>query len=141
MLPLQCVLLSFQTLINDGMNLSQVLMGGLSHWTVGLVATLTAVLCIVAADTGAYFVGKNLGKTQLIRISPKKTVEGAIGGLCSSGLTALACFKVFRWPGSPIAAIGFAVRLLHYCENMLAHLAIDCCTFQGYTHPQACCSG
>lgn len=87
------------------------LLGGLSHWTVGLVATLTAVLCIVAADTGAYFVGKNLGKTQLIRISPKKTVEGTIGGLCSSGLAALLCFKVFQWPASPVAALGFAVGL------------------------------
>ncbi|MEW5298664.1 MAG: hypothetical protein WDW36_001757 [Sanguina aurantia] len=49
-------------------------------WTIGLVATFTAVLCIIAADTGAYFVGKNLGRTKLTDISPKKTVEGALGG-------------------------------------------------------------
>lgn len=54
-------------------------MGGLSHCTVGLVATFMAVLCIVASDTGAYFFGKSFGRTQLIAISPKKTVEGAIG--------------------------------------------------------------
>lgn len=57
----------------------QVLLGGLSHCTVGLVATFMAVLCIVASDTGAYFFGKSFGKTQLIAISPKKTVEGALG--------------------------------------------------------------
>lgn len=27
-------------------------------WTVGLVATFTSAICVVAADTGAYFVGK-----------------------------------------------------------------------------------
>lgn len=88
-----------------------VLLGGLAHWTVGLVATLTAVLCIIAADTGAYFVGKNLGKTQLIRISPRKTVEGTVGGLLCSSAVALICFKVFSWPASPLASIGFAVSV------------------------------
>lgn len=38
-----------------------------------------------AADTGAYFAGKKLGKHLLApRISPAKTVEGFLGGLVSS---------------------------------------------------------
>ena len=52
--------------------------------SLGLVATVLAVLCIVAADTGAYVVGKSIGRTQLVSVSPKKTVEGAVGGLLSS---------------------------------------------------------
>lgn len=41
-------------------------------------------------DTGAYFVGKLLGKRQLAAyISPKKTVEGAIGGILSAVLASL----------------------------------------------------
>lgn len=47
------------------------------------------------SDTFAYFVGRKLGKTKLAPvISPKKTVEGAIGGLCGSvlGATAMSFF-------------------------------------------------
>jgi phosphatidate cytidylyltransferase len=36
-------------------------------------------------DTGAYFVGRSLGRHKLFEaVSPKKTVEGAIGGLAAS---------------------------------------------------------
>eukprot|EP00775_Hariotina_reticulata_P009772 gene9772-9929_t len=81
----------------------------LPQLTVGLVATLTTVACIIAADTGAYFVGKNLGRTKLTDISPKKTVEGAIGGLASAMATAVLFWKVFSWPGSAMAAAGYGV--------------------------------
>jgi phosphatidate cytidylyltransferase len=38
-------------------------------------------------DTGAYFAGRALGRHKLYEmVSPKKTVEGAIGGLLSSAL-------------------------------------------------------
>jgi phosphatidate cytidylyltransferase len=46
------------------------------------------------ADTGAYFAGRFLGKHKLYEaVSPKKTVEGAIGGLLASVVWAL--FGVF----------------------------------------------
>jgi phosphatidate cytidylyltransferase len=42
------------------------------------------------ADTGAYFAGRFLGRRKLYEaVSPKKTVEGAIGGLLSSILWAV----------------------------------------------------
>jgi phosphatidate cytidylyltransferase len=42
------------------------------------------------SDTGAYFAGRALGKHKLYQIvSPKKTIEGAIGGLLASVLGAL----------------------------------------------------
>ena len=71
-----------------------------------MVATLTAVACIIAADTGAYFCGKSLGRTQLISISPKKTVEGAIGGLLASIGVALGSYLLLAWPGTPLSAAG-----------------------------------
>jgi len=41
-------------------------------------------------DVGAYFVGRSIGKHNLIpRISPNKTVEGTMGGLIASIATAL----------------------------------------------------
>jgi len=81
----------------------------LTSWTVGLLATFTSVACIVAADTGAYFVGKSLGRTKLTEISPKKTVEGAVGGLASSIAVALAMWKTTSWPPTPLAATGLGV--------------------------------
>jgi len=83
------------------------LLAGVTHSTVGLIATFMTVACIIAADTGAYFCGKSLGKTQLISISPKKTVEGAIGGLVCSILTAFGLLKLFAWPDSILSAAAF----------------------------------
>ncbi|MEM7247347.1 MAG: phosphatidate cytidylyltransferase [Acidobacteriota bacterium] len=46
----------------------------------GLLLFLHA--CVLVGDTAAYFTGRALGRTPLApRISPKKTVEGLVGGL------------------------------------------------------------
>ena len=48
----------------------------------GVAYIILIILLVVASDSGAYFVGRSLGRVKLLpRVSPKKTVEGAIGGL------------------------------------------------------------
>ena len=50
------------------------------------------ILVSWAADTGAYYTGVTLGKRQIApRLSPKKTVEGFIGGLLLSVVVAMVC--------------------------------------------------
>lgn len=62
----------------------------------GLFWTLLVLLCIWATDSGAYFAGSWFGKRPLWpAISPKKTVEGAAGGLLLSVAAAVA-FSYWR---------------------------------------------
>ena len=54
-----------------------------------------AVFSTFATDTGAYFVGRAVGRTRLApSISPGKTVEGAIGGMVC-GVAAVLLFNYF----------------------------------------------
>jgi phosphatidate cytidylyltransferase len=51
----------------------------------GRFRILFVLVVITAGDTGAYFTGSKLGRRKLYEsVSPKKTVEGSIGGLLSS---------------------------------------------------------
>lgn len=64
----------------------------------GIEWTIVFLLVVFAGDTGAYFAGKKYGKTKLYpAISPKKTREGAIGGLAAGFvLTVIAKLSFFR---------------------------------------------
>lgn len=48
--------------------------------------SLLVLSCIWATDSGAYFIGKLLGKRKLSSLSPNKTIEGSIGGLVVGSL-------------------------------------------------------
>ncbi len=68
-----------------------------THWV------LFTLALVWAADTGAFFAGRWLGRVPLApRVSPKKTWEGALGGVFTSGLVAWAAatwlFDVDLWP-------------------------------------------
>jgi len=48
------------------------------------------ILVVAAADSGAYFTGKAIGKHKMLpRLSPNKTIEGLLGGLVCSMVVAL----------------------------------------------------
>ncbi|MDR3557760.1 MAG: phosphatidate cytidylyltransferase [Syntrophobacteraceae bacterium] len=75
-------LLSFVLLLWDGPNGR--------YWILFLLAV------IVAGDSGAYFTGLKMGTRKLYpTVSPKKTVEGSLGGLCASLVTGVVLGLIF----------------------------------------------
>ena len=66
----------------------------------------------MASDTGAYFAGRVLGRRKLLpRVSPGKTVAGAVGNLVAAALAGIVCRLLF-FPGeSLIGMIVLAVVL------------------------------
>jgi phosphatidate cytidylyltransferase len=59
----------------------------------GMAALVSIVLIVKMSDTGAYFCGRLLGRHKMAPIlSPKKTVEGGLGGLITAALVSLAFF-------------------------------------------------
>jgi phosphatidate cytidylyltransferase len=67
-----------------------------------------------ASDTGAYAVGRLIGRHKLApQISPSKTIEGAFGGLVGSAGTAVLAAALLRLHGSPwrLLALGLAVSV------------------------------
>jgi len=71
---------------------------------------LLALLFAWLSDTGGYFAGRFLGKRKLYEaVSPKKTIEGAIGGLLGAVVGSVVASLTFL-PSLPMAAgIGLAV--------------------------------
>lgn len=69
------------------------------------------LLIVWMGDAGAYYTGRFLGKTPLSRISPKKTVEGCIGGMVTSVVTAAIIHFTF-FPEFPLMHALIAAALL-----------------------------
>lgn len=85
-----------------------------------------AALLTWATDTGAYLFGVAFGRHPLIpRISPKKTVEGAVGGLLAAGICGWLCAKGLTPFLTPLAAtvvgliVGVMAQLGDLVESMI----------------------
>ncbi len=73
---------------------------------------LSLVLLVVAADVGAYFAGRAFGRRKLApRVSPGKTLEGALGGIVMVALVAWGCALHFGLPPTAVVAFGCAVGI------------------------------
>lgn len=76
---------------------------------------LVAMILPIVSDTFAYFTGVFFGKHKLIPdVSPKKTVEGAVGGIVCSGI-ALVIFAMIM-----LGQNGFGATILQYAGVFLA---------------------
>jgi phosphatidate cytidylyltransferase len=73
------------------------------------------LLVVWLGDSGAYYVGRQFGKHKLSpRISPKKTVEGLIGGVSASVIAAVVIHFTF-FPAFPILHAVIAGVILSIC--------------------------
>ena len=96
--------------------------------TVGVLKLILAFMGAWVADSGAYFAGTFLGKHKLCpEISPKKTVEGLIGGMAANAVVffayALIAGRFFDFISPlPAALIGVICALLGLLGDLSASL-------------------
>lgn len=94
-----------------------------SAWFLGMLAF------VFVGDTMAYLSGISFGRTPLMpAISPKKTVEGALGGLLGSVLAGVALVQYVPglplWPVLSLAALtGLAGQMGDLFESLLKRVA------------------
>jgi len=109
--------------------------GGSSVTPVGMLAlssgvawTLTLVLVVWGYDTGAYLIGRMIGRTRLVdHISPSKTIEGLAGGLVAATIAAgLGAALVGLEPWHPLLigpVVGMAAQAGDLAESLLKRAA------------------
>jgi phosphatidate cytidylyltransferase len=90
---------------------------------IGATATVMAIFTIALTDIGAMVVGVRFGHTPLTAISPRKTVEGAIGGLAIASVSATAFAVYLHWgwmEGTIVGALtSFAAQAGDLVESAL----------------------
>ena len=91
----------------------------------GVFLVLLPFIISWMTDTFAYFCGLSFGKHKLIPdVSPKKTVEGAIGGtLCSTGITVGSFFIYYAFSGIypnviPVIVVSLFASVLSQCGDL-----------------------
>ena len=74
------------------------------------------------ADAGGFFVGASMGRHKLCpEISPKKTVEGAIGGVLFCMISAVALGLIFRFWVLPGVTVNlYALLIIGFCDAILS---------------------
>jgi phosphatidate cytidylyltransferase len=96
----------------------------------GVALVLILLLVVMAGDSGAYFVGRAVGRIRLMpAVSPGKTVEGALAYVASSVVAAciLEGALGFGWSAGTMAGFGalvsVAAQVGDLAESALKRLA------------------
>ena len=119
------LLLSSDSLVQDEIT------GAVGFESFGTGLLFAAILATVSYDTGAWFIGRSIGRTPLSAHSPNKTLEGVIGGAVVSIIVStvvLGIFNIAPWGDAPggigdtiilgvVAAIAATIGDL--CESMI----------------------
>jgi len=91
------------------------------HALHGWRATLLLVGTVVVSDSAQYYSGRAFGRRPLApTISPKKTIEGAVGGIVF-GTVFMALLGPRALPGTaplPLAALGLIIVVLGICGDL-----------------------
>jgi phosphatidate cytidylyltransferase len=91
------------------------------HARSGADATLLLIATVVVSDSAQYYSGRAFGRTPLApAISPKKTVEGAIGGVIL-GTVFMTLVGALVLPAAPplwLAVTGLAIVVLGICGDL-----------------------
>ena len=101
---------------------------GILNLPSGVAWTLALVLIVWAYDTGAYLVGRQVGRTRLVdHISPSKTVEGLAGGLVTATIGAgIGAALIGLEPWHPLIMgpmVGLAAQAGDLAESLLKRAA------------------
>ncbi|WP_018658684.1 phosphatidate cytidylyltransferase [Allofustis seminis] len=85
---------------------------------ISLPLILYVIVAITMTDTGAYFVGRTIGKNKLApEISPNKTIEGAIGGIVFGTALSLLFSRFY-----PLPDVSFSLVLMSVLLSIVGQL-------------------
>lgn len=74
---------------------------------------VTLMAIVFCGDVGAYLAGMTMGRHKLMpMISPKKTIEGSIGGLAASTIVAVVCAGFLNQPPAALAVLGLCAGIV-----------------------------
>jgi phosphatidate cytidylyltransferase len=91
------------------------------HTSRGAAATMLLIGTVVVSDSGQYYSGRMFGRRPLApAISPKKTIEGAVGGAVVATLFLVVAGRwLFPAASAPaLALLGIALVVLGICGDL-----------------------
>ncbi len=95
----------------------------LTNVEAGPEMVLYVLAIVAAADVGAYFVGRRLGRVKLAPlVSPGKTWEGVGGGLLAALLVTFAGARMLDLPAAVLLPVGLSVALISILGDLTVSL-------------------